>query len=269
MNGFSPFRPVLSRFRGALGASAVVLAAAGLVGCVGYSTWPPREGSSVPSNPNFNEMRLAMTAALAWTVDRYPPGPIDRPDLETPVAINLPKGVRSSMYRIIVENVSDRAQPLRPDNVHLPIYHITGVTVIGDEATVNIARPVSGWGTDHPVYQGVTLELRGGMFREWGVVGHHVWTPGAMQPPELSFIPDSLPDEAEEAAPAEPAAEQASDADEPSAGEPASEEIPAATEPDPAAPSDAPSQSAPPQPEGTPPADEPAPGANAGAPTWD
>jgi hypothetical protein len=192
-----------------------------LAACVGYSKWPPDEGSKVPSNPNFNEMRLAMTKSLAWAVDRYPPGPLHEPVVDTPVAINLPDGVREGMYRIVVDNVSDRAQPLTPENTHLPIYHITRVEVIGDDGTVDIARPVSGWGTDEPVYQGITIRVRGGPFKDWKVTSHRLWTVGAMEVPEYHYIPGSAPEvEEEEVTPATdeaPAPAEAADAVEPEA----------------------------------------------------
>lgn len=258
MNGISAPCPVASRSTVVRTTAGLLLASAMmLAGCVGYSSWPPEEGSKVPSNPNFNEMRLVMTRALEWTVDRYPPGPVGRPDLETPVAINLPEGVRASMYRIIVENVADHAQPLTPDNAHLPIYHITAVTVIGDDATVNIARPVSGWGTNDPKYQGVTLELRGGMLKDWRVVAHRLWTTGAMEPPAHYYLPGSAPDEAPEEA--EPAAGDLIERGEPlEQGDESAEVAPAEPE----------ASDAPAAPEAAA-ENEPAAAPNAGAPSWD
>jgi hypothetical protein len=79
--------------------------------------------------------------------------------------------------------------PLSPATEHLPTYIVSRIWVGGDAAKVDLYRPVLRRGSP-PLYQGVTVNLRGGL-RDWYVTSHKVWLIGAMPTPEKNYIPET------------------------------------------------------------------------------
>jgi hypothetical protein len=170
---------------------AVLVAAAGLGGCMSYASYPAVPKNTAINNPNTPAMEEVMMAGLRWVASKYPPrasSPTGEPaGPAADVAVNLPKGVTPVVYRRVAAAVPG-GQPLIPENQNLPTYHVTEVRVRGDEANIWILRPTFDVGASPaggPVYQEVKLWLRGGL-QPWHVVSSLDRTPGAEQP-ELTF----------------------------------------------------------------------------------
>lgn len=180
----------------ALGSLALLVSAALLSqGCTGYHSYPPIKGSMASTNPNSPPVDEIMIASLEWVTTRYPVGGTVISGETPEFAINLPRGVRKSVYEHVAAKVSDRARPLTPDNASLPTYHIAELWVRDGLAKVTVLRPAHelGPGPDgKPVYQGITLRIEGGL-HPWRVVRHQVWEVGTIQLPELYFCPGSEP----------------------------------------------------------------------------
>lgn len=184
----------------ALPALLLALAAALLPGCVGYHVYPPEEGLRGISNPNSSPIPELATEALRWTVTRYPPTggyewtrtPADLPGPEAKFVINLPTGFNALIYRAIARNVSPNALPMEPGLESLPTFHVARIYVMGDDAKVDVIRPVPGLPGNAPdagpITQGITLRLRGGV-EPWRVTSHTTWTPGALAVPPINYVP--------------------------------------------------------------------------------
>jgi hypothetical protein len=166
----------------------VVAATALLGGCVSWASYPAGPGETAVKNPNDPTILNVIETGLEWVVRKYPPGTTgDGPKL----AINLPQGIRERVYERMAVRVGHGAAPLRSDTATLPVYHVAQVRIRGDEAAVDIIRPVVelGAGPDGgPVYQEIRVNMRGGM-GPWHIVSHREWTPGTVaQMPELNFL---------------------------------------------------------------------------------
>lgn len=177
------------RSAAALGAMVGV---AMLAGCVNYASYPPTPGSVAITNPNTPAIEEVMMAGLRWTAMRYPPPTTvaEADESSRPLmAVNLPPGVRGKVYERVA-NVVPGAEPLSPENSHLPIYHVGAIRIRGDTAQVNIFRPVTDLGvkpTGETVYQEIRLDLRGGL-APWRVVSWREWTPGSGDVPNLNYF---------------------------------------------------------------------------------
>lgn len=181
-----------------MGSVAVVSAAAlvtiGLSGCVGYATYPPVQGAYLaPNNPNAPPADELMALSLKWVTDRYPvrsASPVVAG--EPQFAINLPRGVRKSIYEKTAAALGDKAQPLTPENAtKLPIYHVAEIRVRGRVAKVDVLRPAQELGSrpdGQPVYQCITLHVEGG-FQPWRVIRFQAWEPGVVPVPEYYYLP--------------------------------------------------------------------------------
>ncbi|MBC7836131.1 MAG: hypothetical protein H7Y88_13680 [Phycisphaerales bacterium] len=188
---------------------AVAGSALSLSGCVGYTATPASQDESIFSSPNAPATHDLMAVSLRWVIRRYPPSggdgrytiwddqlPTETTDdlvVSDRVILNLPRGVRRSVYRRILERVSPLAHPVTVETIAegLPIYHVGRVFITGDEAKVDIFKPVTAIGNRSPsgeqLYQAVTVRLRGG-FKPWHVTSHHVWTVGALPVPPLAYM---------------------------------------------------------------------------------
>jgi hypothetical protein len=183
-------------------AAVLVMAmmASGL-GCVGYAVYPPEEGMKGFKNPNSDPIPTLMTEAVKYVSSRYPStsqeewhaAPSIIPGEAPKFVVNLPSGVNQSVYRSVVKNISPTALPMEPGLEGLPTYHVARVYVQGDEAKVDVIRPVPALGGNaseaRQITQGVTVRLRGG-FGPWHVTSHNVWTLGAMPVPPINYVPE-------------------------------------------------------------------------------
>lgn len=179
-----------------LGLTALTLAA--IPGCVGYNVYPPEPGDRGFTNPNDDPFPQVITGALQWAAVRYPPNASTEFSVAAPAgpeqdfALNLPSGMSALLAERIANNVGYGAQPLYPGNDTLPIYHVARVWISGDEAKVDVVRPVrtllmGGPGGTQEVTQGITVRLRGGV-QQWRVTSHRVWSINALPAPALNFV---------------------------------------------------------------------------------
>lgn len=192
-------------------AVASLLAIPLLAGCgaggVGWSTYPPVRGQAAFGNPNRYPMPQVVTAALRYTLDRYPPpspraaapAPVDGqvPGLgaTSEIAINLPEGFSRERYLEIAGALTtDRVavHPLTPETAALPTYHVAQVRIRGGQATVDVLRPVydlaRATGGELP-QQGLTLELQGGL-TPWRVESRQIWAIGTIPVPAPNYLPE-------------------------------------------------------------------------------
>jgi hypothetical protein len=160
---------------------------------MGHANIDPIPGTVATENPNDPPLPTAMTLALRWVTDRYPPEAVDFASgpMTEPFAINFPAGTRTDVARRVCANVNTNSQPLEADNQTLPIYHVGRIWLRGDLATVDILRPVGtyGQGAEGPVlYQCITIKMQGGL-RPFGVVSHRIWPVNYSPVPPLRLLP--------------------------------------------------------------------------------
>lgn len=188
------------------GCAGVLVVACGLGGCVGYNVYPPMEGEKGFTNVNSDPFPPVITEALKWTILRYPPNA--RAEWSQPAAgnvgvtayaVNLPLGMNRAIALRIVKNVGTGAEPMLPGNEKLPIYHVARIQINGDDAKVDLVRPVVNvayTGQGKEVTQGLTLRLRGGL-AAWHVTSHREWAFNTLQPPALNYLQgESVPQSA-------------------------------------------------------------------------
>jgi hypothetical protein len=192
----------------ALAAAAVGLALGGLAlvgGCVSYASYPAVPRNTAINDPNSPAMEEVMVAGLRYAVEKYPPG--GRGEGENAggeggaeagggggeagarLALNLPEGLKPTVYERIARRVGSGAAPLTGETSHLPIYHVSYLRVRGDQAQINIVRPVVEMGLTPegtPVMQEVKLQLRGGL-QPWHVITSREWDPGVVDLPPLNY----------------------------------------------------------------------------------
>lgn len=169
----------------------------GTTGCVNYASYPAAPGSIAIRNPNTPAVEEVMMAGLRWTANRYPPAalPSELDEQSGPrMVINLPPGVRGLVYERVA-NVIPGAEPLSPENSHLPIYHVASIRIRGDQAQLDVFRPVQSVGlkpTGETVYQEIRIDLKGGL-QPWRVVNWREWTPGSGETPALNYFTPEPP----------------------------------------------------------------------------
>ena len=183
-------------FRPLLTCTALLLAGM-LSGCVGYAVYPPMEGERGFTNVNSDPFPPVITDSLKWVILRYPPNsraewsqPATGNVGVTPYAVNLPAGLNRQLAERIVKSVGEGAQPMVPGSENLPTYHIVRISVSGDDAKVDIVRPVvdvAYTGQGKAVTQGLTLRLRGGL-APWHVTSHREWAFNTLQAPALNYL---------------------------------------------------------------------------------
>jgi hypothetical protein len=171
-----------------IAAALAAIGAAGLAtGCVSHAHYPPVDRTLAYSSPNTPAVEDVMLVGLRWIATRYPPA--DESQAAPTMAVNLPEGVRGKVYQRVARAIPG-AEPLTPENSHLPIFHVGHIRIRGDHAQVNIFRPISAVGpmmTGETVYQEVRLDLRGGL-SPWRVVSWREWTPGSGDLPPLNYF---------------------------------------------------------------------------------
>jgi hypothetical protein len=202
-------RPAFAGIRRGLAVSAALLfAGVGLRGCVGYNVYPPMAGYPAFADPNSPPMYFIMGEALRWTIQKYPPGDAavagsevaepgagampSAPGGESPrIAISLVPGMRRDYYIRTAQLAGPGVVPLTPETRGLPTYLVSRIWVGGDSAKVDLFRPVTRMGNPDgsKVYQGLTLNLRGGL-HPWHVTSHKVWGIGALEIPEETYLPE-------------------------------------------------------------------------------
>ncbi len=147
-------------------------------GCVGVSTNP-----SIYDDPNARPVAAASiveitAAAVRHVVSRYPSN--------GPYALNLPSSISDHQASLIVKRLAPSdAHLVTESSKSLPVYHVESVRVLGDEATVQVHRPIAvPAGEGQPVTQAIEVKCRGGV-QPWRVVATRGLMLGAIPPPPL------------------------------------------------------------------------------------
>ncbi len=154
--------------------------AAGLGGCIGYSTWPPAEGKISLGDPNGPQMAPIMGGALKWAIENNPSG-----DSRTPV-VNGPTGLRPHLYNKMADLAG--AEPLTPANADRPTYHIVRVMLRGSQGQVDLLAPnPPGSESEYTPYT-LWMKSSGGL---WTVDRYREWYPGTFDVPPLYYLPGS------------------------------------------------------------------------------
>ncbi len=174
-------------------------ALAGLGGCVGWASYPPEAGQNPRlSDPNELHMTDVMVVGFNEVIRKFPPGTEPgKPMPAKSLAVNLPPDLKPLIHRRTVGRIQG-AVPLTPATEKLPTYHLVSMRVRGDEAQVNILRPVAEVEpspSGENVYQEIRVSLRGGV-KYWKVVGMREWTPVPASP-ELHYFDEAAAARAE------------------------------------------------------------------------
>lgn len=189
---------LISRGFGALALAAILASS----GCVGYSNYPEMQGAGGGKNTNVADLFENAAFSIKWCMQHYPPGQAAAPMTETyhplsgaatqpvegQVAVSFLPGMRRDSCLRMMEIIGPGAVPLTPETEHLPIYRVSSVDVNGDAARVTVHRPIGALATGEPIYQAITVKLRGGL-RRWTVVSHRVWDVATVNPPALQYLP--------------------------------------------------------------------------------
>ncbi len=164
-----------------------------LPACVGYNNIEPIEGASGFTDPNSPPVPTAMSTALRWVVDRYPPTDegFTGTTTEAPLAVSFPLRTRPEIAGLVLsQSEIPNAQALTQATESWPVYRIGRVWVRGDMATVDVFRPVPRLAKDvdgKPYYQCVTVNLRSGL-SPWRIVSHRVWSVGSVDVPLANYM---------------------------------------------------------------------------------
>lgn len=155
--------------------AASLAIAATLPACVGVSTNP-----SIYDDPNARPVASAAiveitSAAVRHVVSRYP--------VQGSYAVNLPSSIPDHQAELIIKRLNDDANLLTEATQSLPVFHVESVRVLGDEAIVQVHRPVTLASAEgKPVTQAIEVKCRGGV-QPWRVVATRGLMLGAIPAP--------------------------------------------------------------------------------------
>lgn len=180
---------MLSRTRTRIaGVAAALLALAGCTSVI-YDSNPEGTAAQLEEKPDFasNTVQNLLAECVRWAVERYPAPDIDGD--EAWFAINLPRGLTREQYIEVATRISDRAAPVTPEVEYLPTYHVGWVWMRGDEARVDVFRPVYRLSRGgRMVHQAITLHLHR-RWASWRVERTQPWEPGVVALPPMFYLP--------------------------------------------------------------------------------
>lgn len=172
------------------------LMALNAAGCVGFGTYPRGSGALSPDGVNNAAGEEIMVAAAQWVL-RYDYGAAES---APPVVLNLPANISKLRARRVAEDVGPQVAPATREALAegRPVYHIGRMAIRGSVGEVDVYRPVFDRpanlpppSTDdppgEPVYQCITLSVRGGL-EPWHIEASRPWSLGAFTPPVISVI---------------------------------------------------------------------------------
>ena len=168
----------------ALAITAIALSAPlVLSGCVGWGTYPRSGDALSPAAVNSSAGEEIIVAAIDWA--------LVRDGVADPVVVSLPEVVKPYRARRIASKVGTRMRNATPQTgPGETVYHVGRVAIRGDEAEIDIYRPVFEAGGDGTaVYQAITINMRGGI-QPWSVERTRPWTLGAFTPPAIHPVID-------------------------------------------------------------------------------
>ncbi len=177
---------------------AMSVAVAGLapslfVGCAPYVTYPAEEAGryaegDVNAFPAPTVMRLGLNRVIA--LDRGE----GRLRAGEPVLVNLPQGTSRRTAQNVAENIARQSEVEtllvgQPGFEDAEPYSVTRLWLRGDEARVDVVRPVAVGDEGQPRYQRTTVRLRSGV-KPWQVESVVDWPRGIADEPELFGWPE-------------------------------------------------------------------------------
>ncbi len=143
-----------------VGASAL------MSGCLGYVNIPPQKGDIAVHNPNMVTVRHVLAEALNQMVQAYP--------FEGRFAVLLPEDTTSDTYEQVVPKVSKKAVwPGNPERDEIPVLEVKRIRIRGQDAQVDIVRPLHGDQKD--VSQVVTATLKWHPLQGWVTQRLRAW----------------------------------------------------------------------------------------------
>lgn len=179
----------------ALALSAGALLTGTLSGCSGFGDYNPGSPAQNIENlpdPNQPNIQRVMTASLQYVISRYRQGGT----AEQAIAINLPPGMRQSNYITVANQVGKNVQPVTDAIINtnsMPIYHVGAIQLRGNNADVDIYRPLTELDPDpktgKPVYQVIRVKLEGGL-QPWRALIGRSYSPGAFEAPQYYTLPN-------------------------------------------------------------------------------
>jgi len=175
--------------------AGLAISAGVLSGCSGFGDYNPGSPAQSLDNlpdPNQPNMQRVMTASLQYVISRYRQGG----SAEQAIAINLPPGMRQSNYITVANQVGKNVQPVTEAIINtnsMPIYHVGAIQLRGNNADVDVYRPLTELGPDpktgKPVYQVIRVKLEGGL-QPWRALIGRSYSPGAFAAPQYYTLPN-------------------------------------------------------------------------------
>lgn len=172
--------------RGVAGVLFLAIAAATAfwaTGCAGYINYPPVGDDWAINSTNVSPSLAIMEAGMLRALRRSgAPGSLQHGTY----VVNPPRGTQLRYAEALVQRLNavpgfEGAQIVTPENGDLPVYHITKLWVRGDEAIIDILRPIPSIlpaQGQQEVFQPYTVWLRGGAFEHWRTVATRDWPVG-------------------------------------------------------------------------------------------
>lgn len=162
----------------------------GIAGCTSviYDSNPEGPVATLEARPDFasHTVQNLLAESIGWAVEHYPP-PAGEGDGW--FAINLPRGLTREQYIGVAGRIGDRAAPITPEVEYLPTYHVGWVWMRGDQARVDVFRPVYSLSRGGEVVtQAITLHLHR-RYASWRVERTQPWDPGVVALPPVYYLP--------------------------------------------------------------------------------
>ena len=133
-----------------------------------------------------------MTASLQYVISRERA----KNGADQPFAINLPPGMRQSNYMTVASQAGKNVHPVTEAIINtnsMPIYHVGAIQLRGNNADVDIYRPLPELGPDpktgKSVYVVIRVKLEGGL-QPWRALIGRTYSPGAFEAPQLYTLPN-------------------------------------------------------------------------------
>ena len=123
-----------------------------LSGCMTYVNIPPQDGDLASHNPNHPAVCEVLGEALPAIVNAYP--------VEGQFAILLPDKTTAKTYGQVAEKTGENALwPGNHDRTEIPILDVRQIYIRGQQARVDVVRPVETADKTGTIDQVVTVEL--------------------------------------------------------------------------------------------------------------
>jgi hypothetical protein len=149
-----------------------------LAACTPHARYPDVRGDVVTADLNIMPSPVVMRLALQRVGGRHLSG-------VRPYAVDFPPVVDEDVARAIADKMGDHVSVAWDAPQGAPVIEISRVWILGDQAQVDVRRPVEGLG-----HQLLTVRLRADI-RGWRVDGVRSWPVGF----ELENVPVITPEE--------------------------------------------------------------------------